>query len=148
MRNWFFLTAMFLAVGCEQTQTTGSCTSGEPFDGGAPLPIIGGDGGTGGEGGQAPVEPLQGGAPCDVDAQCASSYCVASKNDWSFGYCYGDVMDGCIVVTEPSPFKAQCAASTKILYVCGTGFDVSQLGTCDDVATGMLSEHYQCCAKP
>ena len=140
---------MVALLGCEQTQIVGSCESANDATRLAASPD-GGDGGEGfgGSGGSGGVGNLAGGAPCDNDTQCASLYCVASKNDWTFGYCYGPEMDGCLVVTDPSPHKSSCAALSKVLYVCGDGYDVAQLGTCTLTSSGTLNEAYHCCNKP
>lgn len=148
----FFVAVAFMAMGCEmsQTQSIGKC-GGDVAEAGAPFKISDGVGGTGGEGGaDGGAAPLVGpGGPCDVDTDCADALCVASKNSFSYGYCYAPSMVGCIVVTDPAPQKANCAAMTKRLYVCGDSEDVAKWGqNCVVTDVGALGESYHCCDKP
>lgn len=148
MKRWLFLVAV-LTVGCGDTTTTQTvevCTeeAADPFVEGEGGMGGGGSGGAGGSGGSA---LLGDGASCDDDAQCNSAFCIPSANSFGSGVCFSTAMEGCVVVTDPSPFKAQCALQSKRLYACGN-YDVSLLGDCTDVGTGNVGEHYQCCTKP
>lgn len=131
------LTLVCLQYGCDQSQVVESCTDSNS-EKVAESPIAG-----------EPGQKIGDGGPCGLDDDCVNGACIASTNSFSYGYCYGKDMIGCIVVTEPSPFKAQCAALTKRLYVCGDGEDVTQWGAnCASVGDGSFGETYECCDAP
>jgi hypothetical protein len=96
-----------------------------------------------------PVLLFADGSPCDFDAQCTSNTCIGSKNPKASGRCFSIEFNGCLVVTEPSPFKKLCNGSTQILFTCGDAFDAAtEFANCEFVGAGKLLEYYHCCPMP
>lgn len=144
--QWVLLGVVGLAVvGCEQTQTT-QCGNDETTADARP-PFMAADGAAG-EGGSGGSGLRVDGQSCDVNAECENAYCVPGKNSFGAGVCFSLGVDGCMVVTEPSPFKALCASLSKRLYTCGSAYDPALLGMCADVGVGDIGEIYHCCAVP
>jgi hypothetical protein len=135
-----FLGLLLIVLGCEQSQTVGGC--GE-LDTDTSKSSITNDGGVN----DGAAELLSDGASCNENDECESAICLPSTNSFGGGYCFSTAMQGCIVVTDPSPMKALCSSVSKRLYTCGD-YDVSLLGNCADIGVGDYGEHYQCCDKP
>lgn len=144
----------FVTSGCIESASQSHCgdsdDNGENVEvAGNPFGVDGGTDGSGGSGGGNQSNLLGDGASCDVNEQCENDYCVPSKNSFGSGVCFSLAMEGCIVVTEPSPMHAQCSSALKQLYTCGENWTIETLGSdCSDVGTGEIGEHYHCCTKP
>jgi hypothetical protein len=148
MKRFYFtvIGCVVMVLGCETTQTIDSCSNEENT---AESAIVDGAAGAGGEGGGSAAPLLGDGAPCSDGAECEHAVCLPSANSFGSGYCYSGAMNGCIVVTDPSPMKVFCASLVKRLYTCGDSTDVSQWGlACAEIGTGDYGERYHCCNNP
>lgn len=96
----------------------------------------------------AAPEPQADGAPCNIDTDCKSQTCIPSKSEFGIGACFSLALDGCVKVTEPSPFVAQCSSLSLSLFTCGSRYPVELLGECTSLGFGSIGEEYHCCKKP
>lgn len=145
--KWICLLMGLAVMGCGCDQTTIITIHEETAEAGAPFIVAPAE--DAGVDAPEPAPLLGDGAPCDVDGDCENAACIPSTNSFGAGYCYSAAMEGCIIVGEPSPMKAQCAALSKVLYVCGDSTDVLAWNQgCADVGTGSFGETYYCCTKP
>jgi hypothetical protein len=92
---------------------------------------------------------LPGRSPCVANGECAYNTCIPADNGmFDASFCFDRQQDGCNVVTWWA-FNDECPRGDgNRVYVCGDSWDVSLLGDCDIVGTGLLGESYRCCANP
>ena len=148
--RWILVFAL-LIVGCiDTTVDAPSSCNGESDQNKSAFDVgNGGNGGSAGFGGNGAAPLLADGSPCDFDSQCENTKCIPSKNSFGIGVCYSHAVDGCIVVTAPSPFKESCLSLSRRLYVCGDSYPIPLLGiSCVLVGTGDIGEDYHCCPYP